>query len=836
MAKRRRSKVKRVNRIAAAVQARRNEIGGFALVAFCLLLLLSLVSYDRFDTGLHTSDPNTIRNNVVGIVGAYLAEGAFFPFGLAAFAVPVVCAYWAWRVFFGAGRDERWIKAGGLVLLVFAYSAALTAFGVEWNGSEFDAGGMVGYYVNVRSHVWFGPLGSRVLYASLTMIGLLLATDLLMVNVFGGIGRLAQRLGLWSWETTRQGAPAVWRWTARQAAATREFGRKLLRRREGKRERRGPVRVLGLLTKVGRPKGRPRISGASDSARQYTAPAPEPEPVAATAEPAAAAEASGPRGFVGRISMRPADTDPDEAAAAAADAYVRDLAEAASRPRKRARATRGQYAVPPIDLFTESVVSPAAPTRSDFEAMAAKLEHALQTFGIEAEVLDVVRGPTITRFELRLAPGIKVSRVLALNDDLALAMEALRVRIEAPIPGRAAVGIEIPNTQRDDVRLRDVLTSRVYKNSKQPLALVLGKDIAGASVVMDLAAMPHLLIAGATGAGKTVCVNTLILSLLYRNTPDTLRLLLIDPKMIELSQYDGIPHLLWPVVTDAQNADRYLQWLVREMENRYGQLAKARTRNIAAYNALVEQNIADGRTPLADDEEPDPHTPVEPLPYIVAVIDELADLMMVSPREVEESIARLAQLARAVGIHLILATQRPSVDVITGVIKANFPARISFAVRSKVDSRTVLDSNGAEQLIGQGDALYLPAGQSRPLRVQSAFVSDGEINAVVTHYSAQGEPDYLDADAEFEQSGVPGSTLDAVDDDLFIEAVKLVITSGHASISMLQRRLRVGYARAARLIDTMELQGIVGPGEGSKPRELLVGLEFLERLNDPTFA
>ena len=853
------TRARSVQRLTKLAQARRDEIIGFSLVALALLVLLSLISYDRFDTGLYTSDPNPIRNNVVGIVGAYVAEGVLFPFGLAGFVLPAALAWWAWRVFFGEARNEFIVKLGGLGLLMIALTAVAGVYDIQWHSSSFRAGGLIGYYLDSRAQLWFGPVGSRVLSVTIAFIGFLLTTDLLLFSMLRRFGNVLADMGIWTWRFTQRTAPTAWQWTAVQVSAWRRSARRITARRPRgmliHRVNTGPIGVTtgptdGLVTGPRARAGLP-ISGLPDA----LPPARDVDPDGVQTQPSArirrglesltrslqVAEEVAPAVDEPAALDRPVGDDaPTTAGPAPEESAQLDWLVApkpAPKPKKRrkSRARTGAFALPSIELFSASKVSPAAPTRQQIELLASKLEHALDTFGIEAEVLNVVRGPTVTRFELRLAPGIKVSRVHSLCDDLALAMEVLRVRIEAPIPGRAAIGIEVPNEHRDEVRLRDVLESPAFVNATSPLTLALGKDISGEPVVIDLAAMPHLLIAGATGAGKTVCVNTLVASLLYRRRPEDVRLMLIDPKMVELSQYNGIPNLIWPVVTDAKDAGKYLKWLVREMEDRYAMLAKARTRNIAAYNALVDENLRDGLKPPEDEEDDDGHTPTVRLPYIVTVIDELADLMMVSAKEVEDAIARLAQLARAVGIHLVLATQRPSVDVLTGVIKANFPARMSFAVRSKVDSRTILDSMGAERLIGHGDLLYLPAGQSRAVRVQGAFVSDEEIGALVAHLSTQGEPDYLDADVELTSDVGPGGAGDLVDDDLFPEAVRLVVTSGQASISMLQRRLRVGYARAARLIDMMELQRIVGPGEGSKPRELLVGLEFLERLDDPIY-
>ena len=429
------------------------------------------------------------------------------------------------------------------------------------------------------------------------------------------------------------------------------------------------------------------------------------------------------------------------------------------------------------------------------------LERTLASFGVEARVVSYTRGPTITRYELALPPGIKLSRVVSLADDLSLALASTGVRIEAPVAGKPVVGVEVPNAQVEPVYLREVLEHPAFTRSSAPLTLALGKDVAGQPVVADLERLIHLLIAGATGSGKSVCLASIIMSLLFRLTPDQLRLLLIDPKRVELTVYEGIPHLLAPVVTEVKQAALALRWAVREMEGRYQQLARAGARHLAAYNQMAARGQVEG-----------------PLPYLVVVIDELADLMMAAPAEVEDSICRLAQMARAAGIHLVIATQRPSTDVITGLIKANIPSRLAFAVSSQVDSRTILDTGGAERLLGRGDMLYHPLGEPKPLRAQGCLVTERDIEQVVRFWKDQGRPQY--APDIFEE---PGEDPEAVDgeDSLYEEAVRLVTQAGQASVSLLQRRFRIGYARAARLIDLMEQRGVVGPYQGSKPREVL---------------
>jgi len=467
------------------------------------------------------------------------------------------------------------------------------------------------------------------------------------------------------------------------------------------------------------------------------------------------------------------------------------------------------FQLPPLAFLDLPAVAEGGISKEELEANAEILERKLLDFGVEGKVAEVQPGPVITRYEIEPGPGIKINRIVALADDLALALRALSVRVVAPIPGKAVVGVEIPNRHRATVHLREVLASAAFESATAHLPLALGKDIAGEPYVADLVQMPHLLIAGATGSGKSVCLNALILSLIYRATPETVRLLLIDPKRVELSVYDGTPHLADRVIADAKEAAKRLHRLVGHMEDRYKLFARLGARNIASYNRLIRIARREGGGEV-----------FRPLPYLVVVIDELADLMLSAAAEVEGAIARLAQMARAVGIHLIVATQRPSVDVITGIIKANFPARMAFQVSSKVDSRTILDMNGAEHLLGDGDMLFIPPASSKPTRIHGSFVSDIEIKRVVDFLKAQGRPEefpwsLLPAEADEEPTGDG-------DDELYQQAVDLVVSTRQASISLIQRRLRIGFNRAARMIERMEREGIVSPLEGNRAREVLV--------------
>ena len=472
------------------------------------------------------------------------------------------------------------------------------------------------------------------------------------------------------------------------------------------------------------------------------------------------------------------------------------------------------YQLPPLELLDTPKASDPSTYQKDIMDQCAVLEQTLADFKVRARVVAVTRGPSVTRFELEPAAGVKVSSVVNLADDIALRLAAPGVRIEAPIPGKSAIGIEAPNTKNDPVCFREVVEAGSVRNAKEHLCIGLGKDISGDIISADLAKMPHLLVAGSTGSGKSVCINTIIAGLLYRATPDEVKLILVDPKVVELSNYNGIPHLLTPVVTEPKKAASALHWAVAEMERRYKAFADSRVRDIKTYNAQA----------------------AEKMPYIVIIIDELSDLMMVAKVDVEDAILRLAQKARAAGIHLILATQRPSVDVITGIVKANIPSRIAFAVSSQTDSRTIIDMGGAEKLLGKGDMLFYPMGYNKPVRVQGAFVSDDELNKIVdfiikqsipVNYSEEVTEQELECDNKGHNAEDAGSNAPA-EDELFEDALSLVLDMGQASSSMLQRRFRIGYTRAARLVDTMEELGIVGQSVGSKPREVIMSRKEAE--------
>ena len=470
--------------------------------------------------------------------------------------------------------------------------------------------------------------------------------------------------------------------------------------------------------------------------------------------------------------------------------------------------TTTQYTFPPKSLLNPPKKSKGI-GQNTMRHQAQVIEETMNEFNIECQVVAINRGPVITCYELQIAPGVKLNKIVSLQDNLALALASSDIRIEAPIPGKSAVGIEVPNEEKDSVSFSEILDSPGFKKSTTtPLAL--GKDVSGEIVVSSIDKMPHLLIAGATGSGKSVCINTIITSILYRSRPDEVKLILIDPKVVELSVYNGIPHLLIPVVTDPKKAAFALKWAVDEMEKRYKLFAQEKARDMKSYNLKMQEE----------------NRLSEIMPKIVVIVDELADLMMVAANEIEDYIARLAQMARAAGIHMILATQRPSVDVITGTIKANIPSRIAFAVSSGVDSRTILDSNGAEALLGQGDMLFYPSFYSKPRRLQGAFISDKEVEAVISFIRDSSGKDYDQEAVEAIEKTINTSVENQ--DDLYVQAVEYVLNDGQASISYLQRKLKIGYSRAARIIDTMEEQGIIGPHEGTKPRKLAMSEEEIK--------
>ena len=717
-------------------ERRINEVKGVVLVAVGLMVLASLIRFDRLDLVFYTSHPNFPAKNLLGVFGAYLGGFLILLFGnISSFLVPLLAIRLGIKYF---RQDKLYISLAriiGVFTLLISISSLIGMFNLNNDLFRFQTAGFFGALLSANVAKTFAPLGAFIIFTLFLIIGwAFFNEDLISSLFFKLIAKLKYVFTGLAGLTKKQKAALV--------KAKTELNNK-----------------NNLLPK----RQEPQVSVSKPKIFMPEAPV-------------------GPKLKI-QIKNRPQG-----------EGLVSNSQSSRSQDLKI-----GDYHLPSVDLLD---VPPAADTKQmkeDLETCARTLEDTLEDFGILAKVTDIIRGPVITRYELEPAAGVKINRIEALSDDIALAIKAQSIRIIAPIPGKGRVGVEVPNLQSTLVCIRDLLTSAEYHKQKTPLTIALGKDITGRSVFGDLDDMPHLLIAGTTGSGKTVCVNTCILSLLFRGSPNDLKFLMIDPKMVELMPFNGLPHLLCPVVTDAKKAAVALNWVVSEMESRYVLLSKAGVRNIEAYNEKQEK-----------------------IPYIIVIVDEFADLMSVARDQIENAITRLAQLSRAVGIHLILATQRPSVDVITGVIKANLPARVSFKVASKVDSRTVLDSNGAEALLGKGDMLFLQPGKEDLIRIQGALVKDAEIERVVEFIKAQGEPVYDDQILKEQQKN---SLANGDKDELYDEAVRVIMESNQASVSILQRRMRLGYTRAARIIDMMEMEGLVGQFEGSKPRRILVDRE-----------
>ncbi len=744
---------------AQRIKSPERELLGVVLLAAAALALLGLATFDPQDPCLGQPASGAEVHNVAGRLGAYIAGALYGLLGLAAYFVPA--ALIAGGVCLLAHRypQRRAAPATGSLLLVVS-TCGLLGMAPGWQPLGFPAGGWLGGRTAALLISILNTTGSWIVLATLLVAGLVLAFKV---------------------------SPGSWYLAAEERAKV--AGEAVVEAARRRREERGRAPEQEPPRKAG---PEVKIAGPIEPAE-----APEPEPPAINGRPQPAANAE--------AAPRPAKPQPlPEERQLAFEPFIE---------------VDTSYELPPLSLLAAPEREARVIDRSQLIANSRLLEEKLRDFGVEGRVVEVTPGPVVTMYEFEPAPGVKINRIANLSDDLALALKALSIRIVAPIPKKGVVGIEIPNHQREQVLLQEIVTSEVFQGSRSRLTVALGKDIVGHAVAADLARMPHLLIAGATGAGKSVALNSMICSILLKARPEEVRLLMIDPKRIELSVYEGIPHLLHPVLTDAKKATAALRWAVGEMEERYRLLARLSARGIDGYNAKLRA------VSLVEEAEEDPEgaeLPLRPLPYIVIVIDELSDLMMVSSREVEESMTRLAHMARAAGIHLIVATQRPSVDVLTGVIKANFPTRISFRVSSKVDSRTVIDTMGAEMLLGAGDMLFLPPGTSKLQRIHGAYVSETEIGAVVDFLKGQKEPVYDETIVAAGVAAENGEAAEDVADERYDEAVELVVSTRQASISMVQRRLRVGYNRAARMIEMMEREGIVSPSDGVRPREVLV--------------
>ena len=759
---------------ASTVSRRLSEFVGVALFALTLIWLIALVTHEPTDpVWFFTTDAAHPPANFIGRVGAFLSELSFQLFGYASYLLPVLIATIGWHYFWCQPPDAAYTKVVGVTLFFGCASTFLSLIvgSSEVAGKTFHAGGSIGTWLGAGMSDYLNRTGSIIVLLTLIALSAILSTQF-------SFGRLFAR--------TSQQLRDLW---ARTAASLRLWIERLRTERERRRVAAKHARTAAL-----------KEQGSATEARAAEA------KTARSAAPDARPPEPGSPPVVARkpIAVEPSLPLP-EPAPVKASAQRRD----------------GTYTLPPVSLLDAAKVEQKIDERALMDS-ARQLEEKCREFSVEGQVAQIHPGPVVTTFEFKPEAGVKYSKITGLADDLCLAMQAESVLIDR-IPGKSTVGIQIPNPNRESISLRELLESDAFQRSSSKLTLALGKTIHGEPYLTDLATMPHLLIAGSTGSGKSVGVNAMLTSVLYRATPDDVRLILIDPKRLELGMYEDIPHLLTPVVVDPKKAANALRWAVQEMEERYRTLAAEGVRNIEQYNRNIRLVLAEGGA-AHDADAP------KPLPFIVVVIDELADLMMVASNEVEESIARLAQMARAVGIHLILATQRPSVDVVTGLIKANLPSRISFRLSSKTDSRTILDANGAEQLLGRGDMLFLPPASSRCIRLHSPYISEQESARLASFLRKQGKPVFNESiTAEDGKTGLDGIEFEK--DDLYEEAARIVVGTGQASISHLQRKLRIGFSRAARLVDTMESEGLVSQGAGGKPREVLVGHGYFEEVD-----
>lgn len=748
------------------VNSKKHEFIGVSLLIVSVLLLLCLISYSPHDPSLNTQPPRFPVDNQVGRIGAYASDLLYQVFGFAVYLLLLPLLILSWKLTFGCTIHNPYLKGIGFFLLLTATSALLQLLDLRPQDVNFKAGGLTGFLIVELLLPNLNRTGTIIVIAGGLLLGLLATTRFSLNGMFGKV--------------TPVPVPAP--------------GRLWQRFREWRKNRK-PVRTVVNI--------KPAVSHASE-------PTPRPAPV----KPAPAV-AEAPRITVAPIRL----PEPEE---------PRPVPTPTPAPAQVPATAARKFTIPPLDLLNPPEERSEV-NEADLVASGRMIESKCAEFGVNGNITHIHPGPVVTTFEFKPDAGIKYSKITGLVDDLCLGIKAESVRIDR-LPGKATVGIEVPNAHREKIMLRELIDSEVFRKSNSKLTLALGKLINGNPYVTDLVRMPHLLIAGATGAGKSVALNCMITSILYKATPEEVRFIFIDPKRLELGLYKDIPHLLTPIVTDPGEAASALRWATSEMETRYKKLALKGVRNIEQYNNLLRTS---GKQLSLLENKPEGELE-KPLSYLVLVIDELADLMMVSSREVEESISRLAAMARAVGIHLIIATQRPSVDVITGVIKANFPCRIAFKVASKVDSRTIIDGNGAEQLLGNGDMLFIPPGTSRITRIHGAYVSETEAHEIAEHLRKQGRPSYDESVLHYGEEEVDeaGNPIDpGYQDSLYKDAVRIVIGTGRASTSLLQRRLSIGYGRAAKLIDMMFHNNIVGPPDGAKPREILVGPEFLERLN-----
>jgi S-DNA-T family DNA segregation ATPase FtsK/SpoIIIE len=852
----------------AAAPRGMSDVIGFVLIAIGLLLLLAQLSFDRQDVAANKFPPNQTPHNWIGQAGAWGAYGLFFLFGAGAFVLPFLA------LLFGAGYlfeffaylKRRWMWASLLFLSCLGFFDLYSPYweNLRRNLNAPSAGGLVGDTMNRLLFDHFGVPGATIIFGTLYLISVLYLTNF--------------RLGEWLrllWAKRKHSEDEDWtseeKALARKAKELERQARKLQEQVERDFRDKGVAEAkeksgLGAdLQPVPAPTVRDLSIPQPRGGKGAKAKAPEPElekveeEVVVTAREIAAATTAEILGK-GPDAKAPLAIPAAESEKAAENVKVQDNSTFRPKPVKKGKPIAvaaapaiGNYQLPSMD-FLQVPDATVKPTESKEELMAnARLmQSTLAQFDIEVSLGDITKGPTITRYELHPAPGVKLEKITALTNNIAAALKAERIHILAPVPGKSSVGVEVPNVIKTKVIMRDLLESEDWVKTKARIPLALGKDVYGHPIIADLSDMPHLMIAGSTGSGKSVCINAIITSLLYRFPPDQLRFVMIDPKVVELQHYNSLPHLVVPVVTDPKKVILALRWVVNEMEKRYQIFAKVGVRNIKSFNERPRNKPipqsepelplkakkekveagADGFAVEVDEEivvpQDDDIVIPESLSYIVVIIDELADLMLVAPADVEMAIARITQMARAAGIHCIVATQRPSVDVITGVIKANIPARIAFQVASRVDSRTILDAMGADKLLGKGDMLYLPPGSAKLIRAQGALITDQELQSIVDFIAKQGKPSYeLEIHQQLSKStsDFDGENGCGEDEELIEQCIEVIRSEQKASVSLLQRRLRLGYGRAARIMDELENRGIVGPSKGAEPRDILIDLD-----------
>jgi len=856
------------------------DVIGVALLAAALLMLVAQFSFDRFDLASVRMPPNKPVHNWIGPFGAWIAHASFFIFGVAAYALPLLLAAFGVAYLFnflGYLRQRSWWSILWAVVAVLSLTGLLhmtnaTALAGHWREKIATPfiGGWLGYFPYEYGFWMLGGVGATIVYAALYFISLLFLTNF----------RLGEFLRGWFGEQLNTEGM-----TPEEIALERR-ARELEKQAKRLQEE---VARSGLGADL-KPVPAPKVTDLSvPQPKPARAPKPAPaEPVKAPV-PAETAERDetfpprdlGPATTTDVLGERAGALPETEEAKAEETKTAEKTAAKANRPEKHAEPkpepvikitgltkTRpkrpkpitvaatpmiGNYQLPPLDFLhhPDTTVKPSE-TKEELMANAKLMQQTLAQFEIEVSLGDITKGPTITRYELHPAPGVKLEKITALSNNLAAALKAERIHILAPVPGKSSVGIEVPNPAKSTVIVRDLFETEEWRTSKAKIPIALGKDVYGHPIVADLADMPHLLLAGSTGAGKSVCINSIITSLLYRFSPDQLRFVMIDPKVVELQHYNLLPHLVVPVVTDPKKVILALRWVVNEMEKRYQIFARVGVRNIGSFNSrpknkpLPERELelpltarkekvepgAEGFAVEVDEEivvpRDDDIVIPEKLSYIVVIIDELADLMLVAPADVEMAIARITQMARAAGIHCIVATQRPSVDVITGVIKANITARIAFQCASRVDSRTILDAMGAEKLLGKGDMLYLPPGSAKLIRAQGALITDQEIQTIVNFIAKQAKPSYeMEIHQQLQAPAADFESETGIDEDEEVvqQCIEVIRSEQKASVSLLQRRLRLGYGRAARIMDELESRGIVGPSKGAEPRDILIDLD-----------